>query len=188
MSRKCYTNRAEQRFRSCIGHKLRQYNCQRKKYCSYHIGRRISTKHFYSGFSNKFTSAAGVHGRSNRNHTCKQENSYPVNRVICLFFCQATGKYSNNGTYYSSNFQGYDPRCHTSDNSNHNNTANDLFLSAGFVFQQFFFNIQSKVTAIFWQQIFTNKHHIENTCNSNRNTDPGIFKKAELLICHASRF
>ena len=89
-----YTNRAQQRSRSGVGHELCQEAGDGKQYYRYNKRCRFAAHQSYCPVSNQLACAGFIHCSGHRHHTRKQEDGYPVDGGISLFFSQATRKYA----------------------------------------------------------------------------------------------
>ena len=105
-----------------------------------------------------------------------------------MFFSDAACQYAQYRSDNSSQFQRNDASCHRTNNANHDDTADDLFLGACIGSINLLLYLCNLFTFSFRQNVFANKHHINDTCNRNRNTDISIFKEAELQFRHTSCF
>ena len=81
-----YTNRAQQRSRSGVGHELCQEAGDGKQYYRYNKRCRFAAHQSYCPVSNQLACACFIHCSGHRHHTREQEDSYPVDRGISLFF------------------------------------------------------------------------------------------------------
>ena len=158
-----------------------QYAGQNEQYCGQNQRRRGSTHQTNGPVSNQFASASFGHSTGYRHHTSEQENGYPVDGSICLFFSQAAGQYANQCADDSSHFQSdqLSARSHYQNNDYQNSTGNHHFGSAGFASFNFLLDFLVSIQFCFRKQIFTNKHHVNHAADGDRNTDQSPFEEAE---------
>ena len=133
--------------------------------------------------SDQLASAGLIHSAGYGHHTSEQEDGYPVDRSIGLFFSQATGQYANQGADNCCHFQGdtLDTQSHYQNNGQQDNAGDDHLVLRGFVSFDFLLDFLISRQFLLRQQIFAYKHHVEHTCYGNGNTDPSEFEEAKGL-------